>query len=244
MGATMRDLLQQQAFRHRVTLSEGQIEQFIAYLKLVQQWQKRAVRLVGTDTPAELVGKHVADALSVYNCIGEWGERNVIDIGSGAGFPGLCLRLIEPRMSLSLLEASGKKVAFLRKVKAELGLEGVRVIRGRAEELAHDRVFREVFDVATMRGVVGLARGMELGIPYVRVGGLFVLVRGRTGAREVRIAEKVGGHLGGGQVTVYCGGVGEPPVRGSMVVVRKVERTDGRFPEPRSGLLVSSLGVD
>jgi len=223
MADNISDLLWQEARRHGISLSEIQAAQFEAYLKLVQQWQRRVVRLVGSDTAGKLVRVHVADAFSVHRCIDEWKGKKLIDIGSGAGFPGICLRIVEPDIRLTLLEASAKKTAFLSKAKAELGLGDVEIVRGRAERIAQEGRFREQFDLATLRAVAKLAKSIETGLPFVRVGGSVVVVRGRSSEDDVRTAGEVGAQMGAGQVVVHSGSVAGAPIRGSVVVLTKTE---------------------
>ena len=222
MAESMRQLLEGQARRHGVALSEKQTEQFLSYLQLIQKWQENAVRLVGSAEPAELVGKHVSDAFSVYNCLGRCQGGKLIDIGSGSGFPGLCLKLVEPRLDVTLLEASSRKASFLAKARAELGLRGVRVVRARAEEIAEDDGFREEFDLATVQGVASLPRVIQLGLPFVRIGGSLVVARGRSSRADIETAESIGRSLGAREVIVHSGSVGNAPIRGSIMILVKV----------------------
>ena len=223
MANIISDLLWEEARRHGISLSKSQTAQFQAHLELVQRWQKSAVRLVGSDEAAKLVGVHVADAFSIYQCIKEWNGKKVIDVGSGAGFPGLCLRIVEPSLRLTLLEASGKKTAFLTKVKAELGLEDVEIVRGRAEKLANEARFREQFDVATLRAVANLGKSIETGLVFVRVGGSVVVARGKSSEDDVETAREVGRRMGAGRVVVHAGSLGGALIRGSIVVLTKTE---------------------
>jgi 16S rRNA (guanine527-N7)-methyltransferase len=223
-------LLCEEAVRHRVTLSRNQVEQFVSHLNLVRRWQKSAVRLVGSDEPVKLVREHVADAFSIYRCVDRWKGKKLIDIGSGGGFPGLCLKIVEPELQLTLLEASAKKVAFLVKAKAELALEDVVVVRGRAEKLAHEVGFREQFDLATLRAVANLPKSIETGLPFVRVGGLVVVARGRSSGADVEAAREVGQRMGAGRVVVHSGWFAGAPVRGSNMVFRKAKPTGSCYP--------------
>jgi 16S rRNA (guanine527-N7)-methyltransferase len=221
MAEGMRDLLEEVGRRYEVALSERQIQQFLCYLRLIQKWQRTAVRLVGSVEAGELVSKHVSDALALYNCLGECKGKKLMDIGSGAGFPGVCLRLFEPGLEVTLVEASGRKAAFLAKVKAELVLSGVNVVRARAEDIAWEEGFRGGFDLVTMRAVASLARAVELGLPFVRAGGCLFLVRGKSSAGEIETAESVAARLGGGSVVVRDMSIEGMPGRGSIMIVGK-----------------------
>lgn len=233
MADSMRDLLCEEALRRGITLSENQVEQFVRYLALIRRWQKSAVRLVGSDEPTKLVGIHVADAFSIYLCMNRWKGKRVVDIGSGAGFPGVCLKIVEAGLRLTLLEASARKAAFLAKAKAEVGLEEVEIVRGRAEKLAHQVGFREQFDVATSRALANLPRSIETGLPFVRVGGSLVVPRGKSSGADVQTARDVGQRMGAGGVVVHSGSLGGAPLRGSIVVFTKRERTENCYPRGR-----------
>ena len=233
MGNSMRDLLEREATRYCVALAESQLEQFVSYLNLIQRWQKSAVRLVGSDEPEKLVGVHVADAFSIYRCVNTWKGKKLIDIGSGAGLPGICLKIVEPGLELTLLEASAKKAAFLGKVRTELGLEDVQIVRGRAEKVAHEPGMREQFDLATLRAVANLPKSIERGLPFVRVGGSLVVARGKSSSADVETARETGVCLGAGRIAVLAGSVGGAPVRGSIMVFVKTERTESSYPKGR-----------
>jgi len=224
MANSMRDLLLEEALAHDIALSQNQVKQFLSYLALIQRWQKTAVRLVGSDEPAKLVGVHVADAFSIYQCINRLKGRKLVDIGSGAGFPGLCLKIVEPTWQLTLLEASAKKTAFLAKAKTALRLEGLEIVRGRAEELAHDCRMREQFDLATLRAVANLPKSIETGLPFVQVGGFLVVARGKSSRGDVETARDLGRRLGAERVIVYAGSLGDAPLRGSIMVFTKTKR--------------------
>jgi len=217
----MRDLLRAQGDRWGIRLSDHQMDQFESYLKLIQLWQERVVRLVGDARAEKLVGEHLGDSLAVYRCIGSWRDKRVIDIGSGAGFPGITLKLIEPALVITLLESSSKKAAFLRKVSVELGLSDVGVVRDRAEDAGQDTEFREQYDIATMRAVASLPRALELGLEFVKVGGSLVLSRGATTPSDFETADTVARRLGGGEVVVRSGQMDGAVIRGSIMTVQK-----------------------
>jgi len=231
VGVLVRDA----ASRHGIELSEKQVGRFSSYVKLIQQWQRTVVRLVGNDDATVLVTDHVADAFRTYRCVDAWKGKRAVDIGSGAGFPGVCLKIVEPELHLTLLDARTKKVAFLTRVAADLGLDGVEVVRGRAEELAHEGEFREEFDIATMRAVARLARAMEIGLAFVGVGGVLVVRRGGTSGEDIGVAERCARRYGGGQVVVHRDAILDRRSRGSCIVVAKTESMDRRYPRGPAG---------
>ena len=231
---SIRVLLREEALRQRVPLSEKQLEHFSRYLDLLRRWQRTAVRLVGNDEPETLVRVHVADAFCIYRCTDRWKGSKLIDIGSGAGFPGVCLKIIEPSLHLTLLDASARKMSFLAKVTADLQLDNVEVIRGRAEQLAHQARLREQFDLATMRAVVNLPRGIEIGLPFVRAGGQLIVATGTMSRTDAEVAKRIGRSMGVGEMVIYAGLLGGVPVRGSIVVLAKVTLSERCYTRGRS----------
>jgi 16S rRNA (guanine527-N7)-methyltransferase len=153
-----------------------------------------------------------------------------IDVGSGAGFPGIPLKLVCPGARLTLLEATGKKVTFLEHIVAQLGLRSVTTIKGRAEELAHDPEHREQYDLALARAVAELPVVVEYTLPFCRVGGFVVAQKGETGAAEAWTARRAITLLGGELrhiVQVELPGLSEDR---SLVVIEKVGPTPTTYP--------------
>lgn len=173
----------------------------------------------------------------------EWFEgRRVLDVGTGAGIPGLVLKLAVPEMSLTLLDSSRKKTAFLRDVVADLGLENVEVVTGRAEEIGRDPVHRESYDLVVSRGVARLVELAELMLPFVSVGGAAVAAKGPDIAAELAEAEWAAELLGAAPA-VSMGpqaGSAESPVPAgiatdTMVYWMKIGPTPGEYPR-RNGV--------
>jgi 16S rRNA (guanine527-N7)-methyltransferase len=145
------------------------------YLQLLLETNAK-FNLTAIRDSEEVCVRHFEDSLSLLNCADFSGKR-VIDVGSGAGFPGLVLKIAEPSVRLTLLDATGKKVRFLQRVCDELGLTDVACVHGRAEELAHDAKYRETFDIATARGVAALPVLCEICLPFLAAGGLFLAMK-------------------------------------------------------------------
>lgn len=157
----------------RLGLSQDHYEQFLRYRQELLDWNTR-INLTAIKNPDEVLIKHFLDGLSllaVYNR----SQARLLDIGSGAGFPGLPLKIVQPQWHVTLLEATNKKVLFLHHMVETLQLQNVEVIHGRAEELAHKREYRAAFDVVTARAVASLPALLEYSAPYCRVGGSIIL---------------------------------------------------------------------
>ncbi len=155
-----------------LTLSDAQIEQFLTYRTELLDWNTR-MNLTAITNPEEVLVKHFLDLSTLLPLIDKPRLR-LLDIGTGAGFPGLPLKIVRPRWSVTLLEATGKKVTFVNHVIETLHLTDAIAVHGRAEELAHKPEYRARFDVVTARAVAAIPTLLEYSAPYSRVGGLII----------------------------------------------------------------------
>ena len=189
-----------------------------------------SVNLTAITEPADIARKHFLDSFTAY-AVRRWtGRERVVDVGSGAGFPGLALRIALPKIRVTLVESVGKKVRFLEDVCALLGLTDVEIRNERAEALARDR--RDQFDVGTARAVGTLGMVSEYLLPFLRLGGDAIVWKGRIDA-ELPGAQKACAALGGEIASIVPTaslGVGDVLPGRNLIVVRKIRPTPPRFP--------------
>jgi 16S rRNA (guanine527-N7)-methyltransferase len=228
------------ATRLGLALTERQLAAFQVYYRELLAWNER-VNLTGITAFEEVQTKHFLDSLSCLLAIPglpdglkEVGMR-AVDVGSGAGLPGLPLKIVWPGLELTLLEATGKKVAFLEHLVGRLSLEGVTVAQGRAEELAHDAAHREAYDLVLARALAEMATLAELTLPFSRLGGLVVAPKGSDVAGEVQAAAGAVGLLGGRLREVIPLDLSPLLPPRSLVVLDKVATTPAKYPR-RPGL--------
>jgi 16S rRNA (guanine527-N7)-methyltransferase len=174
-------------------VADRQVEQFFLYRQELLAWNQR-FNLTAIKDPGDMLIRHFLDALSLLS-VYDPADARVLDIGAGAGFPGLPLKIVRPRWRVVLLEATGKKVTFLRHIIEALQLEGVEALHGRAEELAHRQAYRGAFDLVTARAVAALPVLLEYAAPYCRAGGRMIfpkkgdlageLAQGHAAARQL-----------------------------------------------------------
>ena len=217
------------------TLDDGQVAALARYRDLLLDWNTR-VNLTAVREPAAFERLHLVDAVGLLRAVSQpdLAQSQLVDVGTGAGLPGIPLAILAPGLRLTLVEATGKKVAFLRAAIEDLGLEGVEAVHGRAEELAHRPELRERFDLATARAVAELPALLELCLPFLRRGGRFLAPKKIGIEDEIRTAARALRTLGGelaGQVPLGLPGLEDRQV----VIVRKVRPTPAQYPR-RAGL--------
>jgi 16S rRNA (guanine527-N7)-methyltransferase len=198
------------------------LEQFELYLRLLLEWNA-IMNLTAIRDPEEIRVRLFEDSLKLLDFADFRGKR-VLDVGSGAGFPGLALKIAEPSIDLTLLDSTGKKVDFLRRVAGELKLGGVSSVHGRAEEYARTGA-RESFDLVCARGVAALPALCELCLPFLRVGGTFLAMKGSLS--ESADVSALGGKRGEARVYTLSDGTVHYLVR-----VEKTAETNFLYPRP------------
>lgn len=189
----------------------------------------QVMNLTAITDPKEVAQLHFLDCAALFSAV-ELAGKSLIDVGTGAGFPGLVLKVLEPSLSLTLLDSLGKRVDFLQATAEALGLEGVTCLHARAEEQAHTPQLREQFDVATSRAVAALPLLCELCLPYVKVGGFFLSMKGPDCEEEISAAARGIQILGGTLRPSYDYTIPGTDVHHRIVVVEKTAPTPSAYP--------------
>ncbi len=184
-----------------LSLSEEQILKFTRYDALLVDWNER-INLTAITEPRDVAVKHMVDSLTAYDAALFSGAPTVIDVGTGAGFPGIPLKIFDPSIRLTLMDSLAKRLAFLEAVVEDLGLTGVTCVHARAEDAAHEPQRRERYDIAVSRAVARLPVLLEYTLPFVKKGGHLIALKGRTAEEEATDAKRALKLLGGRLETI------------------------------------------
>lgn len=192
----MKELIKETEGFIGLRLSEQQVARLQAYADELSEWNQR-FSLTAISDPEKIRIKHFLDSFTPYLVMKNLSGRRVIDIGTGAGFPGIPLKILLPEIEVILVDSIGKKTAFCEHIVRHLGLEGIQVVRERVERLGQDQAFREQFDWAIARAVAHLSTLSEYLLPLVKVNGKMLAMKGAQGPQEAQEAENALSMLGG-----------------------------------------------
>lgn len=218
-----------------ISLDDTALKRFDIYMRLVIEWNEK-INLTAITEREEFIVKHLYDSLTLLSIVQIGNRSKIIDVGTGAGFPGIPLLIARPDIQLTLLDSLNKRMKFLKDyVLPEIGL-CTEVIHGRAEELSKTSQYREKYDFAVSRAVANLSSLSEYCMPFVRVNGLFVSMKGPNIEEELNNAENAVNTLGGKVKKVENLVLPDESTR-NIVVIEKVSKTPDKF--PRRGVKIS-----
>ena len=223
------DLMSTAAEDVGLQLSEEQYERFMKYMRLLQEWNEK-INLTAITEDEEVVKKHFIDCIKAFKRDEFKNAKTVIDVGPGAGFPGLPIAIMRSDLKVTLLDSLNKRINFLNTVVQELGLKNVTTIHSRAEDGARNKDLREKFDVATSRAVANMSVLSEFCLPYVKVGGNFIALKGPAVDQEIEESRNAIGTLGGKLIDICEVSIEETELRHNLVVVEKVKPCDKIYP--------------
>lgn len=217
-----------------VSLTDKQIEQFLIYYELLTEWNS-FMNLTAITEYEDVLKKHFVDSVSLIQAVDVRKELTLIDVGTGAGFPGLALKIAYPELKVTLLDSLQKRIQFLDAVIEKLGLEGIETIHGRAEDFAKPQKLRESFDLCVSRAVANLSTLSEYCLPFVKVGGYFIPYKSEKIAQEKEEAEKALELLGGKFERQVEFMLPSSDIYRNLFVIKKVKETPKKFPR-KAGL--------
>ena len=228
------EIIKRAAAVNGLYLDQEQLSKFSQYYHLLLEGNKKC-NLTAITEPAEVAIKHFYDSLTCLMTLDIPRGALVVDVGTGAGFPGLPMKIGRPDIQLTLLDSLGKRVDFLERVVTSLGFDGVKVIKSRAEDYGRSAGGREIFALAMSRAVADLRVLAELCLPLVRLGGMMVALKGPDVGNEAKGARAAIDLLGGGEIQVIETELPHHADRRSIVVINKTNSTPEKYPR-RAGI--------
>lgn len=217
-----------------ISLNEKQIAQFVKYYEILVEWNS-FMNLTGITEYEEVVQKHFVDSLALCKALDVSKTESLIDIGTGAGFPGIPLKIAYPHLKVTLLDSLQKRIKFLNEVIAQLGLEEVETIHGRAEDFAKPSMKRESYDLCVSRAVANLTSLSEYCLPYVKVGGYFIPYKSGKAEEELEESKKAVFLLGGKIEQEVKFMLPDSDITRNLIKIKKVSATPKKYPR-KSGL--------
>lgn len=217
-----------------IELTEHQTEQFLIYYEMLVEWNG-FMNLTAITEYDDVMKKHFVDSVSLIKAYDVNKQASVIDVGTGAGFPGLALKIAYPNLKITLLDSLNKRIQFLNAVIEKLGLEGVETVHGRAEDFAKPDKLREKFDLCVSRAVANLSTLSEYCLPFVKEGGRFISYKSEKIAEEMEAAGKAINILGGKIEKQVEFRLPDSDIYRNLFVIRKIKSTPKKYPR-KAGL--------
>ena len=221
--------LQRAAVEYGIELNDKQMEQFNRYFELLVEWNEK-INLTAITEPKEVAIKHMIDSITAYDEALFKDGATVIDVGTGAGFPGLPLKIFCPEIKLTLMDSLNKRIKFLQTVVEELGLKDVECVHARAEEGARNKKYRESFDLAVSRAVARLPILCEYCLPFVKKGGHFIALKGMQFQEEAEEAAKAIKVMGGSKTEIRPVKLPEIDDKRAVITITKTMPTPKAYP--------------
>ena len=225
----LKDLLKEKSEMFHVKLDETALERFDIYGKLLVEWNEK-INLTAITDPEGVTIKHFLDSITIFSYVDIPEGAKVIDVGTGAGFPGLAMLIARPDLQMTLMDSTKKRLMVIEDILDKLGLSA-NVVHSRAEEAGQNKIFREQYDFSTARAVTNLRDLAEYCLPFVKVGGSFIPMKSAKAQEEIAEAKKAI-HMLGGQITksdsfdlLDCG-------ERTIINIKKISSTPAKYPRP------------
>lgn len=211
-----------------INLDDIQVEQFCKYYELLIQWNEK-MNLTSIIDKDEVIHKHFLDSSALIKYC-DLSNLRLLDVGTGAGFPGIVLKILVPNCKITLLDSLAKRIGFLNEVISELNLSDIITIHGRAEDYAQDKLYREKFDIVTSRAVANMSTLSEYCLPFVKESGYFIPYKSGVIDEEVSVSKKALKILGGSVDKVEKFILPDTEFDRSLVFIKKIKNTPKNYP--------------
>ena len=229
------DIINRAAEEISMNFTAVEYDRFMLYMNLLKEWNEK-INLTAITDSEEIVKKHFIDSIKCFKAEPFKTCKSIIDVGSGAGFPGLPIAIMRPEVKITLLDSLNKRVNFLNTVISALGLKNVTAIHGRAEEEARKKEHREKYDLVTSRAVANMTSLSEYCIPFAKVSGYFIPLKGPAVDEELSLAANAIKILGGEFKEVIEVEIEDSDLMHNLVVIKKVKSTVATYPRKATSI--------
>jgi 16S rRNA (guanine527-N7)-methyltransferase len=223
------DIINAACLNEGIEFDKDKYEKLMKYKELLKEWNEK-INLTAITEDEEIVKKHFIDSIKAFRFQNLKDAKKIIDVGTGAGLPGLPIKIVKPEIEVVLLDSLNKRVNFLNEVISNLKLTNISAVHGRAEDFAREARFREGFDIVVSRAVANMAVLSELCIPYVKRNGYFVALKGPAVEEEIKEGNKAIETLGGKLQEIINVEVEGTELKHNLVVIKKVKETSKTYP--------------
>ena len=210
-----------------IMLNDKQINQYYKYMNLLLEWNEK-INLTAITKQDEIILKHFVDSMTVLKYLDNY--KSIIDVGTGAGFPGIPIAIMNEEKEITLMDSLNKRIKFLEDVKENLSLKNITTIHSRAEDLGQNKENREKYDVAVSRAVANLTTLVEYLLPFVRVGGICICMKGQDVKEEIESSKRAIELLGGKIKLVEDFYLPDSDMKRNIVVIEKIKTTKKMYP--------------
>ena len=232
----MEEKLKEISKQINIDLNENQLDKFKKYMNLLLEWNEK-INLTAITEESEIITKHFIDSLTISKYIKD--TDRIIDIGTGAGFPGVPLKIEKENNEIVLMDSLNKRIKYLEDIIEKLQLKRITAVHGRAEDFGIKEEYREKFDIATARAVANLPVLLEYCLPFVKVGGYFLCMKGPDVEEELNAARKALEVLGGKIEKIE---IPFDDIRHSIIVIKKVASTPKKYPRNAGKIKKEAIG--
>lgn len=229
MDITKMSQLKEDALLFGVKLDDTQLSQFYRYYEMLIDWNEK-INLTAITDFDEVLKKHFLDSIAIGRLFSQSTDISILDIGTGAGFPGIPIKIAFPNTKIKLMDSLNKRVIFLSEVIGELNLENISALHGRAEDFAKKDLMREQFDLVVSRAVANLSSLSEFCLPYVKVNGKFISYKSEKAIEELETSQNAISILGGGNVRTDEFLLPGTDFNRTFVIIEKIKETPAKYP--------------
>lgn len=216
-----------EAKKLEIKLNEEQLEKFYKYMELLLEWNEK-INLTAITEPEEVITKHFIDSISILKYIDS--NADIVDVGTGAGFPGIPLKIANDNLKVTLVDSLNKRINFLNDIIEKIELKNTDAIHSRAEEFGKNKTYRETYDMAVSRAVARLNVLVEYLLPTVKVGGKCICMKGPDAQEEIEEAKTAIKLLGGEIIKIEEFVLPETDIKRTVIIIEKIQATPNKFP--------------